>query len=314
MHTKEELLREVSAKLATGEITVADLKRLSGSEESTHSRLSTMLYYIGGAIVFIGLVILVGTHWDDLSIALRLILTCGVFAVSYIVGAVASRESRIAPLALPFFLISYLLLPISTYVLLDTLHIPFDTNFLLPSIALVYTVWSLISLKVFGRSMFLFFALLFGTGAMYMYIADILKLFVYVPTDVSAHLMMSIGLGHILIGYALRDKAWKGFTQALYTVGLWQLLGAGLTLGGIWNLLYAILLVLVLYASVYLRSRIFLWWGALALMGYLIKITSEYFSNSLGWPLALVIIGFMLIAVGYGTVYVSRRYVKTTTL
>lgn len=42
-------------------------------------------------------------------------------------------------------------------------------------------------------------------------------------------------------------------------------------------------------------------------MGYILKITSEYFADSLGWPLALMIAGFGMIGVGYLTVYIKRK-------
>ncbi len=50
--------------------------------------------------------------------------------------------------------------------------------------------------------------------------------------------------------------------------------------------------------------------GSLFLGGYLAKITGEYFSDSLGWPLALVLVGFMLMGVGYLTFRLKRTYLE----
>jgi hypothetical protein len=43
-------------------------------------------------------------------------------------------------------------------------------------------------------------------------------------------------------------------------------------------------------------------------MIYILKITGEYFQDGLGWPLALVLAGLALIAVGYVAVYVNNKY------
>ena len=45
-------------------------------------------------------------------------------------------------------------------------------------------------------------------------------------------------------------------------------------------------------------------------MFYILKITSEYFTEGLGWPLALVLAGLAMIGVGYVSLSVSRKYLK----
>jgi hypothetical protein len=64
----------------------------------------------------------------------------------------------------------------------------------------------------------------------------------------------------------------------------------------------------LVYASVHVKSKALLTFGSLFLGAYLVKITSEYFSDSLGWPLALVIAGLLLMAVGYVTLRLKRTY------
>jgi uncharacterized integral membrane protein len=43
-------------------------------------------------------------------------------------------------------------------------------------------------------------------------------------------------------------------------------------------------------------------------MGYIFKITSEYFASSLGWPLALIIAGFAIIGAAAGAISLRRKY------
>ena len=95
-------------------------------------------------------------------------------------------------------------------------------------------------------------------------------------------------------------------------------LGAALALGGwspqqniFWELIFPGLVFGIIFLSVYLKNKSFLVFGALYLMAYIIKITSEYFSQSLGWPLALVLAGFMLMGIGYFAFYLNQKYIKS---
>jgi len=44
-------------------------------------------------------------------------------------------------------------------------------------------------------------------------------------------------------------------------------------------------------------------------MIYIMKITSEYFSHAMGWPLALVLAGLILIGIGHYTYNLGKKYV-----
>jgi len=97
-------------------------------------------------------------------------------------------------------------------------------------------------------------------------------------------------------------------------------LGSALLLGGwqpkqniFWELIYPILVFGILFLSIRVKSKSFLIWGALSLMIYVPKITSEYFVSGLGWPLALVIMGLAMIAIGYGAFTVNKNIYSTGT-
>ena len=66
----------------------------------------------------------------------------------------------------------------------------------------------------------------------------------------------------------------------------------------------------VIFLSIHLQSKTFLVFGSLALGSYLTKITAEYFSDSLGWPFALVLVGLMLMGVAYLALQLKRRYLN----
>ena len=51
--------------------------------------------------------------------------------------------------------------------------------------------------------------------------------------------------------------------------------------------------------------------SSMYLMAYILKITAEYFTDSLGWPLALVLTGLALIAIGYLHFNLKSKYLSS---
>jgi hypothetical protein len=51
-------------------------------------------------------------------------------------------------------------------------------------------------------------------------------------------------------------------------------------------------------------------WGTVFFMGYLLKISSEYFVDSIGWPTALMISGLGMIAVAYFAFRIKKQYIR----
>jgi hypothetical protein len=46
------------------------------------------------------------------------------------------------------------------------------------------------------------------------------------------------------------------------------------------------------------------------MMAYIMKITSEYFTQGLGWPMALIIAGLGVMGTGYLAFYLNKKYVS----
>ena len=64
------------------------------------------------------------------------------------------------------------------------------------------------------------------------------------------------------------------------------------------------------FLSVYMKSRSVLIASTLFLVAHVVYITSEYFADSLGWPISLVLLGFVFIGLGYGSVTINKKYIK----
>jgi hypothetical protein len=124
-------------------------------------------------------------------------------------------------------------------------------------------------------------------------------------------------LVYALLGYALTQTPHRALIGALYGFGMLLFLGAALALGAWkpdqnvwWELAFPGLVFGVMFLSVYLKSKAFLTFGSLYLMVYILKITAEYFADSLGWPLALVLTGLGLIAIGYLYFKLKKKYLS----
>ena len=64
------------------------------------------------------------------------------------------------------------------------------------------------------------------------------------------------------------------------------------------------------YGSVLLHSRTLLAVGTLAILAYTAYFTGEHFVDSVGWPLALVAFGLVLIGLSALAVRIDRDYVR----
>src|ERR1700722_5232976 len=108
---KQELLSEVRRMLASGQITKDELLATSSSapavsEISTRNlNLAEVLYYIGGGIVFLGIIVLCYQNWDSFSSFLRIFITLGSCLAAFLVAVLLHRYENFKKISQAFFLI-----------------------------------------------------------------------------------------------------------------------------------------------------------------------------------------------------------------
>ncbi len=73
------------------------------------------------------------------------------------------------------------------------------------------------------------------------------------------------------------------------------------------ELLYLAVTAFALYVCTVLESRALLFTTVVAMLGFIGYYSAEYFANSLGWPVALVLMGLAFLAVGAIALRVKRR-------
>ncbi len=273
--------------------------------------VSGVLSTIGALIVVIGIVALAVQFWGGFNNVTKIGITLGVSALMFISALLVSygREQNI--LSEVLYLISALLLPVGLFVSADILSVVVNG-------AALQSVIAFICFVIFGI-LFLFtrriVATIFTTAfATWLYFAFLVWLVGPSPLF-SGRIFFSLitlimGLAYLSIGYFLKKSEGKlqSLSGAFLTLGTIAFLGGGIAVGGVTgDSIFVFLVAGIIYTSTWLGSRPMLVFGSLFLMGYIMKLTSVYFVDSVGWPLALVVAGFALIGVGYIGVYLNKR-------
>jgi hypothetical protein len=218
------------------------------------------------------------------------------------------------------FAISAGLAPVGTYILLDQASIDFGWSAQLGT-ALVLFVIFCAAMFVNRINILFLISVAYATWAYYalvmkLFSGNLLYLIDYVQWSImflgASYLFLAYGYQSVWQSQDRRDaKEKEAIQNLLYGLGTLAILGSAISMGGIFDLVLIALIFCAFYGSVYLRSRAMLLFGALFLMAHIIKLTSEYFVDSIGWPVALILVGFLIIGVGYATFYINKKFIST---
>ncbi len=322
---KDAMLDAVTQLASAGALTRAEIlaayergAKGTAHDARTHTKLlSELLYAVGGIIVLAGMTVLVAQNWSALSDVSQIAITLGSAIAAFIAGVLLTMSPNTEKIGSIFFLLSGLLAPVG--IMITMVHGGYS-----PRTSGAQAVLSGILLLTYGlgrvalrQTLLTVFGILFGTWFFYAAATWLARQAVAFPniTTYYESLTLVAGLSHLFLGYALRKTRDRGLTELLYLTGLVAFLGAALALGGFapnqstpWELLFPGIVTGTALLSIPLKSRIFLFCSALYLVSYVFKITAEYFSDSFGWPLALVLVGFSIIGTGYATWALHRKY------
>lgn len=327
MTTKEEVLQYIKSLAEQKVISKEelDMAYYSGSGIKTDLVLTkervvaAILYYIGGAIVFLGISILILQNWHALGFDTKVLATLGSGIAAYFVGLLFSKNKSTETVDSAFYLISALITPMGLWIVFDNAGFDassYGTQSLISGIMLgTY----LLSLLVFRKNIFTLFSILFGTWLFFSFTSYMIGGGAYFENwKFYEYRVLVVGITYMLLGYAFSKNECVSLSDFLYGFGIISFLGAALTLGSwkpnqnvFWELIYPGLVFGALFLSVQIKSAAFLAFGTLFLMAYILKITFEYFSSGLGWPLALVIAGLAMIGVGYMSISLKKKYLST---
>jgi hypothetical protein len=277
--------------------------------------LSDLLHILGGGVVFIGICIFITSSWGELTVVARILSTFGMGVGTYLAGVLLIKEKKFEDVAQAFFLISALALPVGLFVLASSAGLlAFAPEIQVSVTGLLLLVYGL-SFRILGRSLFLVFSILFATWLFHALLSLLLERGGVYIQDLAFYELLAVGLSYLALGrhFTVVEK-YARLTGLLYSLGIFFFLAATFALtnpsvGGsrVWEILFPGFAFVTIFLSTVLKNRSFLIWGSIFFVIYIIKVSAQYFGGAVGWPLALVLLGFFLIGSGHYTALIGKR-------
>lgn len=320
---KQQILTDITKLSAQNAITKQEVVQAfeNGKDKKTHSLtaevgLSEVLYFIGGFIVFIGISVLIWENWHILNPFTKILATLGFGVGAYCVGVLLHKEEKYGAVGYAFHLIAALVIPLGLGVVFDQAGFDMAQAGMQSLAAGIAFVMYIASYLTFRKPIFTFFSIAYATWFFFTFTNFLIGSNPYF-SDINfyEYRFFMVGLSYILLAYYFSSTELKALTGVLYGFGALFFLGAALALGGwkpsqnvFWEIFFPGLVFIILFLSVHVKSKSFLTFGTLFLMAYILKITGEYFSGTLGWPLSLMICGIALIGSGYYAFTLNKKY------
>ena len=306
-NTKEQALSQIVALATTHNITIDEIgARLTKSELISKSGkwLTQLLGYVGAALIFGGLALLISMIWDDLGSAARVIITLGPGLVAYMLAIITLNDPRFEKASTPLFLKAAVLQPWGMFVFLDEYASGDDAQLAALIVFGILALQFMATFLTYRRTSLLFFGYLFWNGAL-----GILMDRAGVPGDT---LGLGLGLSILMIAYYIDTTPHRAIAAFWYFIGgagfLWSVFD--IVEGSAADILFLPVSILMMFVSVRMHSRTLLLVGTFALLGFLGYYTDEYFKDIVGWPVALIVMGFLLIGISAYAVKLGQNIRK----
>lgn len=307
MTSKEEALERIAELAREHGIGADEIRsRLSAADSAADSKASVvtrLLSYLGGIFVLAGLGVFIEMQWNDMNSAARITVTLGSGIAAFFMAWFAAGDERREKIATPLFLLAAFLQPVGILVAIDEFSSGGDERhaFLFTSgVLLMQQTLAFFSKK--GTSL-LFTSILFGLW-FYATAMDLLGL----DGDLIA---FGLGLSMLFVLFRIDQTPHASITP------FWYFCASSAMLAGLFNLVqHSPLEILflgaacgVVFWSTWVKSRSLLFVATVGILGYVGYYTSEHFSDVVGWPIALILFGLMLIGLSAIAFRINRKYI-----
>ncbi len=277
--------------------------------------VTNILYFIGGLILLIGIGTLLFRFWDDLSSFVKVAITLGIAVAAYISGILLRSDTQTVGIGVIAQVISGALLPVGIFITLDEMGLQNIGIGWITSVSIALTLLYILSLVLFRSIVFSFYSIAFGTWALYSIITYALTdSSTLISFDIYSYTTLALGLGYLFLASYVRGTSHRSLAPVLDFIGSMGFFIAVLVLGKYaprQNVFWEIIGVLSLCGGLYLSSvthnKNILKTTGLFIFIFIGKFTGEYFVDSFGWPIALIISGLVLIGVGFGLLRFGNR-------
>lgn len=310
--TKNDALKHIVALATTHDITLDEIgAKLTQDaiKDKSGKWLTRLLGYLGGAFIFGGLALFASMMWDDLSSASRVIITYGPGLTTFILGFIVLKDKRFEKASTPMFLKSAFLLPTGMFVFLKEYASGNDSQLAAMIVFGILALQFVLPFLSTKRTSLLFFGFLFWNG-----FVGILMERSGVNSDA---LGITLGLSIFMIAWSIDKTQHRAIAPFYYFIGsvgfLWSVFDVVNGIAVI-DIIFLPLTIFLMLISTRMHSRTLLLTSTGALLGFLGYFTDEYFADVTGWPIALIIMGFMLIGVSAYAIRLGREIKVQKTL
>lgn len=280
----------------------------AGLQDKSAAWLSRLLGYIGAVFVFGGLGLYMAMMWPDLGSFARVTITFGPGIGAFLFGIITLKDERFRAASTPLFLKAAVLQPVGMFVFLDEYADGNDAQLAALIVFGILAAQYLLCFVAFRRTSLLFFGYLFFNA-----FAGILMERCEVDEEIFG---LGMSLSILMVAWSIDRSVHKPIAALWYFIG-----GIGL-LWSVYDLVHhspldIVLLpvsIILMWVSVRMHSRTMLLVGTFGLLGFLGYYTDEYFKDITGWPLAIMLMGFLLVGISYYAVQLSHKIKREAAL
>jgi predicted membrane protein DUF2157 len=266
--------------------------------------LVRVLGFLGGTFVFAGIGVFIAMQWDDLNSVSRVVVTLGSGIAALVLAIVAVRDRRFEKAAAPLFLVAAALEPTGMAVAFEEFGSGGDWRWASLIVSGVMAVQCSVTFHVLRRGTLLFLTMLFGA----MFSGTALDLMGADETLIA----LVVGASLLLAAVGADRSGRREITP------FWYFVGSALFFHGLFDtvkrtpleIVFLLIAAGFVYGSVILHSRTLLAVATVALLVYTGWFTSEHFVDSIGWPLALIAFGLVLVGLSAAAFRIDREYVR----
>ncbi|MBA2306167.1 MAG: DUF2157 domain-containing protein [Acidobacteria bacterium] len=310
MDQRAQALQQIAAIARAHGLSATDVAAVidssSGGAGARRSQgvLVHVLGVLGGTFVFAGIGVFIALQWSDLNSAARVVVTLGSGLAAFVLAVLGTRDRRFEKAATPLFLAAAALEPTGILVAFEEFGSGGDWRWASLVMSGAMAAQFVLTFAALQRSTLLFLAILFG--AVFSWTALDLM-------DADRTLIALVVGASMLLAAVGADRSGRGEITPF-----WYFAGASTFLYGFFDAVERTPLELsflgmaagFVYGSVLLHSRTLLAVATLAILAYTAWFTGEHFVDSIGWPLALVAFGLVLIGLSALAFRIDREYVR----
>ncbi|MDJ0758961.1 MAG: DUF2157 domain-containing protein [Woeseiaceae bacterium] len=311
MSDKQKALEQIVALAASHEISADDISaaleksatRESGTQQKQTSVLTRVLAYLGGTFVFAGLGVFIAMHWESMNFAARVVITLGSGIAAFILALVALHDERYEKAATPLFLIAAFLQPAGLLVIFEEFYTGNQWELIGMLTTGTMAAQQIATLLKTQRTVLLFTSIVFC-------VSFLLIFFDWINVDYEL-VALVMGTSLIMLSVGLEK------TQHFTITPLWYFIGACWLLWGVFELVESSPVEVLflgaasglVYLSTVVHSRMLLFVATVGMLSYIGYFSAKHFVESIGWPIALMIFGLVLIGMSALAFRISKNYI-----